>query len=243
MTNSMDARLIVRAGIKDPGVVVLKEQRYVLGRANFADIAFENPYVSREHAEIWVEGDNYFVKDLGSKNGTFVDGDQIENESVQLRSRSDIELGKGQVIVTFQRCSATMTLTTSPEDEPDSRMIFQANDELVATATAGLVVDESTREVLINSVAVNPPLSRKEFDIIAFLYKRVGQACSKDEIAEAGWPERPDAEVSDQEITQCVHRIRRRLDHVVENPEFIESIRGFGYRLNVSPATKTEATG
>ena len=41
------------------------------------------------------------------------------------------------------------------------------------------------------------PLSSKEFDILNLLFRKKGEACNKDEIAVAGWPERTDGDVGD----------------------------------------------
>ena len=76
---------------------------------------------------------------------------------------------------------------------------------------------------------MEPPFARKEFDVLELLYKRMGEACSKDEIAEAGWPERDD--VSDQDIEQYIRRIRLRIEPDPSSPQYILNVRGFGYKL------------
>ncbi|MBI3408650.1 MAG: FHA domain-containing protein [Planctomycetes bacterium] len=52
--------------------------RHVLGRAADCDLVVSHPTVSRRHAELTVEGPLVTVKDLRSRNGTFVDGKRIE---------------------------------------------------------------------------------------------------------------------------------------------------------------------
>lgn len=52
--------------------------RYLLGRGGRSDLVFDVPGVSREHAEVLICADRgLLVRDLGSTNGTFVDGERI----------------------------------------------------------------------------------------------------------------------------------------------------------------------
>ncbi|HYA08162.1 MAG TPA: DUF3662 and FHA domain-containing protein, partial [Gaiellaceae bacterium] len=53
---------------------VLDQRRAVIGRSRDADVQVDDPNVSRRHAEIVQEGSSYWVVDLGSTNGTEVDG-------------------------------------------------------------------------------------------------------------------------------------------------------------------------
>lgn len=226
------AVLIVHSGVSDAGVVPLENERHILGRAPVADVALENPYVSRRHAEIAYDGQDYFIRDLGSKNGTYVDGRAIGPQPVKLRGSEVIELGQGQVVATFGLGSSTVTLPSQAGSRDDGAGRGSTTaPQPSPSRTRGLVVDAARREVIVHDEVVSPPLSRKEFDVLALLYERAGQACSKDEIAARGWPERPTGAVSDQEISQCVHRIRRRVEEDQASPKFIISIRGFGYRL------------
>ena len=62
----------------DRPVIGLNELPATVGRGQKADIRFKNVYVSRKHCEIYETGDGLIVHDLGSKNGTFVNGMRIE---------------------------------------------------------------------------------------------------------------------------------------------------------------------
>ena len=51
-----------------------RKERVVLGRARDADFRVNDPNVSRRHAMLFWESGRIFVKDLGSTNGTLVNG-------------------------------------------------------------------------------------------------------------------------------------------------------------------------
>lgn len=62
--------------------------RYRIGRSNHCDLQLDDPSVSEQHCEIYLDPLMVMVTDLGSTNGTFVDGQSVQKQ----------ELGNGQVI-------------------------------------------------------------------------------------------------------------------------------------------------
>ncbi len=98
--------LVVEKGIRDLTPIPLEHRVYLLGTSAAAGIVLENPYVSREHAQISVEGGQFQVRDMGSRNGTFVNGSRLGGEARRLQSGDQIELAKGQVVLVFQEESA-----------------------------------------------------------------------------------------------------------------------------------------
>lgn len=49
----------------------------IVGRSKNADLRIEEGYVSRRHARLWIESGGLMVEDLGSANGTFVNGAKV----------------------------------------------------------------------------------------------------------------------------------------------------------------------
>jgi hypothetical protein len=76
---------------------VLDKQRSVLGRSRDVDVQIEDPNVSRRHAEIVQEGSTYWLVDLGSTNGTEVNGQRVQRVRLDDGSRFTI----GETTVTF----------------------------------------------------------------------------------------------------------------------------------------------
>ena len=76
---------------------VLDRKRSVLGRSRDADVQIEDPNISRRHAEIVQEGSAYWLVDLGSTNGTEVDGRRVQRARLDDGSRFTV----GETTVTF----------------------------------------------------------------------------------------------------------------------------------------------
>ena len=104
------ALLLVKGGDAGGTTVPLSEGTTTLGRAPLNDIVVDEPGVSRQHAGIRAERDGFWIQDLGSRNGTFVNGQLIEGEGQRLRDMDLIELGGVQSHVqwVFRESGATV---------------------------------------------------------------------------------------------------------------------------------------
>jgi pSer/pThr/pTyr-binding forkhead associated (FHA) protein len=56
----------------------IKARKQIIGRTSECDIQIFDERVSRQHAKIWERGGVVFIRDLKSRNGTFVEGERIE---------------------------------------------------------------------------------------------------------------------------------------------------------------------
>lgn len=73
----------------------LAEGSTVIGRSASADITLPDTGISRKHVEVVRSGNRYIARDLGSTNGTSVDGEQLSgaHDEAQLQHGSVISLG------------------------------------------------------------------------------------------------------------------------------------------------------
>ena len=94
--------LTIHGGSRHGGVVHIRKTTTTVGRHHSSDVVIDDPSVSRRHAEITYSGDGYFVSDLGSKNGTFVNQDNIGNSQHSLVDGDEITFGPGEIALTFQ---------------------------------------------------------------------------------------------------------------------------------------------
>jgi pSer/pThr/pTyr-binding forkhead associated (FHA) protein len=93
----------IPAGIElvvDDGATITTRRlgrRILVGRAPSADVRIDDPRVSRLHARIEMRDDGVYVEDLGSRNGTLVDGTPVVS-SRQLARGAELTIGTASII-------------------------------------------------------------------------------------------------------------------------------------------------
>jgi DNA-binding winged helix-turn-helix (wHTH) protein len=84
----------------DTGSQPLAQGQNVIGRTGDADICLDKTEVSRCHAMITVQGTTAVIEDLGSKNGTFVNGRQLDGPAT-LNNGDEIWIGRSVARMRF----------------------------------------------------------------------------------------------------------------------------------------------
>ena len=96
----------------------LREGVSVIGRDATADVQIESAGVSRRHASINANGGTATIRDLESKNGTFVDGLRVDGGTVV---SGDSEIRLGSAVLRVRRISTEQsTMTVAPLPGADS---------------------------------------------------------------------------------------------------------------------------
>jgi phosphoserine phosphatase RsbU/P len=85
-------RLIILNGAESDSAFDLDAAEVVIGRQTGTQIRLEGPKVSRRHARVFREGENFRVEDLGSSNGTFLNGVRLQG-TASLKSWDEIGIG------------------------------------------------------------------------------------------------------------------------------------------------------
>src|SRR5271167_1137588 len=67
--------------------IVLNRTPFTVGRKVDKDLVIADPRVSRDHAQIMQEGQDFFLVDLGSKHGTYVNGERIQRQKLERGDR------------------------------------------------------------------------------------------------------------------------------------------------------------
>jgi len=65
-----------------------------IGRSRKNSIKIDDPFLSQFHARIFKKGNDYYIEDLGSTNGTKLNGEPLGDEAVQLMDNDKIEFGR-----------------------------------------------------------------------------------------------------------------------------------------------------
>ncbi len=190
---------------------------FTVGRDSANDLIIDHSLASRRHARLERTESGFYIRDLDSTNGTFVNGDLIKGA----RILSDLD----QVVIAD-------TIITFRDPEATARGPLPSEVLKVLRNEEELRVDSKSKEVFIKEQLLVPPLTVKEFQLLELLYNRKGQVISKDEIARVVW----DYEVFDYNaIDALVYRLRHRIEENPSNPRYLLTQRGFGYKLVPSP--------
>lgn len=91
-------QLVLHPETGTPRVVPLAGTGVILGRGATADVIVDDVYTSDEHAEILPDNGSWSVRDLGSTNGTFLNGAKVTRPT-PLAAGDQLRLGKTRVEV------------------------------------------------------------------------------------------------------------------------------------------------
>lgn len=86
------ALLIAHTGPNKGARFLLDTDESIAGRHPNADIFLDDVTVSRRHAKFTRNGENFRLSDIGSLNGTYINGDRIDE--IQLNSGVQVQIGK-----------------------------------------------------------------------------------------------------------------------------------------------------
>jgi hypothetical protein len=96
MLGAMEPRLEVIAALGyEPGTVFDLRDGATLGRGDHADIRVDDPFASSAHARIFARGDFMNVEDMGSTNGTYLNGRQLRGTE-RLKVADVIRIGDSE---------------------------------------------------------------------------------------------------------------------------------------------------
>jgi hypothetical protein len=94
----------------------------------------------------------------------------------------------------------------------------------------GVRVDVESGHVWVAGQRI-APLTELEYRLLLLLYGRLGDICTKDQIAEAVWGTDYMEAVDDARIDKLVSRLRQRIEPEPGKPQYVVTVRGRGYRL------------
>ena len=118
--------------------IPLERGTVILGRGQDADIRFEDELISRRHCALSFDGGSVTVEDLGSTNGTFVDGNYVHRQI--LNSDNKLQIGKMVLKVAYK----------DPSEEAFSRELYEAatKDPLTGILNRQAFMDRSAGELV-----------------------------------------------------------------------------------------------
>ena len=94
-----------------------------------------------------------------------------------------------------------------------------------------LTLDTERNEILKGEENLTEKLSPSEFRLLKFLLTNPGRVCEKDEIISNVWKDsKTITGVTDQALDQIIYRLRKKIEEDPNNPRFIQTIKGRGYK-------------
>jgi len=155
-----------------PELIPVEGDRATLGSEEGNDVVVADKTVSHLHAAIERVGPGWCIRDLGSRNGTFVNGQRILTDQV-LKHGDEIRLGKSRLVFRSDTPRAP-TMTHAVEGAPDlTRREKEVLDALCEPVARGDVftdpasIKEMAAGLFVSEAAVKQHLSRlyQKFDI------------------------------------------------------------------------------
>jgi pSer/pThr/pTyr-binding forkhead associated (FHA) protein len=204
-----EAAVLIRAsGSGGVERLPLDAPEVVIGRALDNTYAIDDQLISRRHARILSGpdvGHRYIVEDLGSRNGTWVNGVRLAETRV-LEHGDEVRFG-----------GATFTF-----HDPSSTLSGDGPADLIVDNRAGVAWARGQKL----------PLSVKEYALLELLYRNLDRPVSLAEISRVVWPEY-DGAATTGNVESLVRRLREKLSAAHAVSITIASQRGQGYVLRV----------
>ena len=205
------AMLLVVEGSEPGKRIFLDKAALLIGRDEIeCDLVIADRQVSRYHARISLEDGGYIVKDLDSKNGTFVNGKELEGPYV-LQDGDEIQIAYCCKMA-FVGADATAPV-------------------ILEEQVQGLRMDVESKRVWVAGKELDPPLSVAQYRLLEMLYEEPGRVYSRDEVVQAVWPEDDRDGISEQAIDAMARRLRERLAETDPITQYVITVRGHGFRL------------
>jgi hypothetical protein len=205
------AILLVLEGPRPGHRIPVDGPELTIGRHEECGLVIPDRQVSRKHARIWQEGGHYVIEDLESKNGTFVNGQELTGPRA-LQDGDEIQIA---LCCRLAFVAADATVPTLAQETP-----------------RGLRLDLETKRVSIGGRELDPPLSLPQYRLLELLYQDPGRVYSREQVVEAVWPEENRDGISEQAIDALARRLRERLTEAdPTKAQYVVTVRGHGFRL------------
>ncbi|HEX4900787.1 MAG TPA: SpoIIE family protein phosphatase [Pyrinomonadaceae bacterium] len=161
------AELIVRFPDRPPDHFPLGRLRITLGRSARNDLCVPDPFASRVHAEVRREGDEYFLQDLGSANGTLYNGLTVQG-SVALTAGGRIQIGETEIVFddgTYNSSMGATMITDNSSSIPEATIALASGDR----TTSGLL--EAIEGARTKPEEIVATRAGKQGDLLALISK------------------------------------------------------------------------
>ena len=153
-----------------------------IGREPDCNVVIADRQVSRYHARLTTTPKGLLLEDLGSKNGTYLNG-KLVSDPAYLQDGDIIAVALVQNFV-FLSSDATMPM--------------DAGLPVVSNRSGLLRLDARSRRVWVGQQEVLPPLSAPQFRLLQILYDQQGKVVARQDLITAVWGDEDAVGISEQ---------------------------------------------
>ena len=189
--------LIAQAGPLNGQRWLLKDD-VIIGRDASCTVVIQNRQVSRYHARFITLPQGIQLEDLGSKNGTHINGQQV-SEPIMLQDGDVIQIAFAQQFI-FMSSDSTLPLEVTP-DKPIR----------AAAGSTAASVGKAFTPCLDRGYELLPPLSVSQYQLLELLYDNPDRVVSRAELIQVVWGQEDAVGISEQALDALVRRLRDRL--------------------------------
>lgn len=129
-----------------------------VGRQDSNDVVLTTPQISRQHAKFNQVGKNLFIQDLGSSNGTFVNGERIGTQAVEIQP--DDEIAFADLVFTVAQDDTMQKLMLdnkfTPKDETQSPVVIEDRNHHTTDEPLTETSKETVYKISETSEAITP---------------------------------------------------------------------------------------
>ncbi len=193
-----------------------------IGREAGCELVLASQFVSRRHAEIRANNGNFELVDLGSRNGTLLNGKRLDANTPVVLSDSD-SFRIEEFSVRFRA-----------NDDADETLVPQRR------AADELFVDTEAMEVWIGERRLELRQARV-LKLLAYMWEHRDRVCTEEDLGNHIWAAEGDVVpgvplFDPSSLYQLIYLARRAIEVTSRKPRYLVNIPGVGYRLLERPA-------
>jgi predicted component of type VI protein secretion system len=135
----MEVQLVVASGSKAGQVIPVTGPKFIIGRADDCHLKPRSDLISRYHCAVISEDDYVAIRDLGSKNGVFLNGEQVSMEH-ELQNGDKLSVGPLEFFV-------HITVVIKGQKKPKIESVQEAVARTVEIQDTGTETDSKESEI------------------------------------------------------------------------------------------------
>jgi pSer/pThr/pTyr-binding forkhead associated (FHA) protein len=191
----------------------------IIGRDESCTVVIQDRQVSRYHARFITQPRGVQLEDLGSKNGTHINGQPVI-DPVVLQDGDVIQIALAQQFIYM---SSDSTIPLDPARQKPA---------ISGEAMLKLRLEKRSRRVWVGEVELLPPLSVSQYQLLEVLFNNPDRVVTRAELIQAVWGKEDAVGISEQALDALIRRLRDRLAEIDPAQQFLITVRGHGLRLD-----------